>query len=391
MKVLLLNPPAIELVLRDYCCSETSKANYYWPPIDLLVLSGILNEKHEVKVFDANINRSSPEEAKKEIIEMKPDIIISLTGAVSICNDMKFLKGIKSEIGCKLLVIGDIAYFEPEMTLKMFTEIDGILFEFTSNEILKYLKGQRKSLKDIALREGGKIIIGEKGESKEITYPIPRHEMFPIKKYSMPFAKYKGLTTILVSSYGCPFNCTYCPSGRLKFKKRNIDEFIDELKYVRSLGIREAFFRDFTFNASKEKVKEICIKIMENGIDFSWICEARVDCIDEEMLNLMKKAGCNTIMFGVETYDDEKQKDTKKFINARKIEEAFRICKKLGITTLGHFIIGLPGEDEKSILKTIEFSKRIGCDYAAFNLYVPRMGTVMRKHFIENKKIEETN
>ena len=82
------------------------------------------------------------------------------------------------------------------------------------------------------------------------------------------------------------------------------------------------------------------------------------------------------------------KKDTKKFINARKIEEAFRICKKLGITTLGHFIIGLPGEDEKSILKTIEFSKRIGCDYAAFNLYVPRMGTVMRKHFIENKKIE---
>ena len=151
------------------------------------------------------------------------------------------------------------------MTMKMFPEIDGIIFEFTSDEILKYLDG-KKNLRDIAYRKKKKIYIGEKNKSKDVSYPIPRHDLFPLMKYSMPFAKYKGLSTILTSSYGCPFNCTYCPSGQLNYRTRDIDEFIEELKFVTSLGIKELFFRDFTLNSNKVRLKEICRKIIENSI-----------------------------------------------------------------------------------------------------------------------------
>jgi radical SAM superfamily enzyme YgiQ (UPF0313 family) len=388
MRVLLLNPPSKELILKDYCCSEKSKANYYWPPIDLLVLSGILFKEHNVKVLDANATQLSFEESFKKVLNFKPDIIISLTSAISVKEDMNFLRKVKEGTDCTLLAIGDLAYFKPKLTMQLFPELDGIIFDFTSKEILKFLNGQKKNLFDLVLRENKNIKIFPKNLNRNVSYPIPRHELFPLDYYNLPFAKHKPISTVLSYTYGCSFNCTYCPSSMLIFRNRSVDDFIEELKYVSSLGIKEVFIRDFTFNTDRNKVEAICKKIIENNIDISWDCEARVDIADIELFKLMKMAGCNTIMFGVETANDNTQRNTKKYITREKIIDAFKACRKVGINTLGHFIIGLPGEKYEDMMNTIKFSKIIGCDYAAFNLYAPRLGTSMRECLINEKKIK---
>ncbi|HBA25900.1 MAG TPA: hypothetical protein DCY98_00660, partial [Nitrospinae bacterium] len=84
MNILLLNPPGKKIYVRDYYCSKTSKANYIYHPIDLLLLSGILASRHSVDLIDAIAERLSPDDCLNRIANKKPDAIIALTGAVSI-------------------------------------------------------------------------------------------------------------------------------------------------------------------------------------------------------------------------------------------------------------------------------------------------------------------
>ncbi len=95
MNILLLNPPGKKLYVRDYYCSKTSKANYIYHPIDLLLLSGILASRHNVDLIDAIVERLSPDNCLNRIANKRPDAIIALTGAVSIKEDIHFFKNLK--------------------------------------------------------------------------------------------------------------------------------------------------------------------------------------------------------------------------------------------------------------------------------------------------------
>lgn len=389
LKILLLNPPAKSMVIRDYCCGESAKADYYWPPIDLLVLSGIISKKHDVEVLDAIIYRLSYKDTHKKILKIKPDAIIFLTSAVTFLSDLEFAKGIKNDLKCQIFTIGDIAYFEPQRLMERYSFIDGIIMDFTSDGILKLIDGENNP-KGVVYRVRDKIVVGAQCDTKVFHYPMPKHKLFPLNKYKLPHSRHSSITTVL-SAYGCPYHCTFCSSGKLLFKFRDIDNFIDELKYISNMGIKEVYFRDFTFTADKKRVAVICEKILESEIRIDWSCLTRVDRVDRELLSLMKAAGCYLIYFGVESGDDKILDDSKKRVSTKLIREVFKWCRELGILTLAHFIIGLPEDNEESINKTIDFAKEIKCDYASFNLYVPRLGSILRAELIDHGRIADDN
>lgn len=374
-KLLLLNPPGEKFIMRDYYCGHSSKAIYYWPPIDLFVLSGILKKKYEIKVLDCMIDKLSFSESKKRIIEIDPDVIIFLTSAITLSDDMNFIYEIKKiKPSIKLAVLGDIIFHETHIVMDKYDFIDCFIIDFSSKDILNFEKKKKIELDD----------------TKEFSYSVPKHELFPLEKYSMPYSKYKSLTTLL-SNYGCPFNCNFCPSSKVKYKTRNIDNFIEELKYIQNLGIKEVLIRDFNFSVNIERTKKICREMIKNKIKLEWSCNARVDRVDYELLNLMKKAGCYLIFFGVESGDNKILKDNFKNITTKKTKDIFRYTKKIGISTLGSFIIGLPQDTKETINKTIKFSKEIDCDYASFNLFVPRHGSPYRDILLKEKSKEELN
>ena len=182
---------------------------------------------------------------------------------------------------------------------------------------------------------------------------------------------------ILFATRGCPGRCTYCyRTFRGIVRKRSARSIINEIKILqRDYGIREVAFYDDTFTLFRDVVKEFCDIINREKIDITWSCFTRVDRVDEELLETMKKAGCHLILFGVESADEQILKNIKKMISLGQVQEVVRLARKIGIETRASFMFGNQGETENTIKKTIDFAIKLDPDEVQFNIATPYPGT----------------
>ncbi len=365
MNVLLLNPPGKRLYLRDYFCSQYSKADYLPPPIDFLVLSGILKEGHNVEVFDSIVARRNSEETLDWITGRNFEAIIVLTSFITWAEDRKFFRKLKELLDIRLIGIGDILLFKGKEILKNNDFFDAGILDFTGNGILKYLDSERPKSMIVREEDSVETYAGESGQT--VSYPLPDHELFSLRDYRWPFVKEYPFSSVL-TAYGCPFRCTFCPYYCFDFKIRPPEDVIEEIKHLESKGIKEIYIKDLTFGADKKHSMEVCSSLIGNDIDVRWSCFSHAGVLDEEMIKTMKRGGCHTIMLGVESANDEMLERYGKGTTTREIREVFNLCHETGISTLGTFLIGLPGENERDIGKTVDFALELDCDYASFNV-----------------------
>ncbi len=115
--------------------------------------------------------------------------------------------------------------------------------------------------------------------------------------------------------------------------------------------------------------------MISEDIRIHWTCNSRVDYVDEEMLQLMGKAGCHWISWGIESGNEQILRHAHKGVYPEKAEKSLIWAKKAGIMNWGYFIIGLPGETETTIRETIEFAKKLPLDIALFHVAAPYPGT----------------
>lgn len=390
MNILLLNPPGNKIYTRDYYCSKVSKSDYFYHPIDLLMLSGTLSRRHRVEVLDAIAEHLSREECGRRILDKNYDAVIFLTGSVSWKEDAEFLRDLKAAGRFLMVGTGDILLEDYSNLLRQNDFLDGVILDFTTEDILSYLEGRLENVKNMAFRRGSEIIdkAAPREFQKEFAIETPRYELFPNARYRYPFVIRHPFATVL-TDYGCPFKCHFCVMNSIGFKFRNMEGVLKDIKYVKELGFEDIYFGDQTFGARPERLKAICDFMINEKMDMGWVCWFRVDLANEDTLKLMKRAGCHTILFGVETANDDILRANGKGFTAAQVKKAFALCRQLGLRTLGTFIFGLPGEDKESCLKTIAFAKQISADFASFNVLIPRMNTNIRQQAITNKWISE--
>lgn len=364
MRILLLNLPFYDKKLqRDLSCPHSSKADYYWPSIDLIAYSGIFNDQ-ELFFIDGVQEKIRDDKLIKKIKEIDPEYIFTIISAISLENDVRIIKKIK-EINNKIKIAcsGDLCTFNPEK-IKEIKEIDYIIQDFTEKNKIREIINNRKE----------KIISSSRENNFSLN--IPRHELFKKYKYSMPYSYYTPVTGIL-TNYGCPFRCKFCNSNNLKFKSREIKEIIEELRYIEKNGIKEVYMRDLTFGVPQ--IEKILEEIIKSGIKIKWSCEFRVDLVNEKILDMMKKAGCFLIFYGGESGNQETLNFMNKGFKLKQMIEAINLTKKYGIETLVSFIVGFENEDEKAILKTKEFIMKLDPDFISLNVLVPRIGSKLRE------------
>ena len=390
-KVLLLNLPGKKPYLRDYFCNNISKSKYLHYPVDLLLLTCTLkNSGFDVQVIDALLKKLTPEKTIEKINEVNPDILVTLVGTISWAEDQEFLKKVKTKLPyLKIIGTGDVFLDDGEKVIKENNFFDGCILDFSDNSILNIIeklqngKNGKEPIDNCIYKENGSSpITGQIKRLKgEYSIPTPIHEYFPIKEYRYAFSR-NFPTAHVLTDFGCAFNCSFCPIriDNLGFKVRSIDDVMKELKYLKSLGIKEIYFRDQTFGANKKRAIELCNRMVEEGLNFTWFCFSRVDVINEELIDAMKNSGCHTIIFGIESSNDKTLQDVQKRINAEKIKNTFNLCKSRGIRRAATFIIGLPGETEEDIMSTVDFAVSIDCTFASFNIAEIRPGTDWSHH-----------
>ena len=386
--VLLLNPPGNHIYFRDYYCPKRSKAHYYYHPLDIVYLSGRFDCKQfNLTIIDAIASRQSTQTCLSLINSVNPDYIISLIASVSFEEDLQFIKSVKSaNPHCKLIVSGDVCREDGEKLLHDTPFIDALLLDFSTDDCLVYCnRSTDEPIANIIYRAGDRIIKPlQSDKSTLFDTPLPRWDLFNLKQYSYPFALRSPFASIL-TDYGCPYTCTFCPVNSLGFKLRPIESVIDEMAQLKLLGVKELFFRDQTFGANSKRTAALCQTMIDRSITMTWTCFSRADVLTDELVPLMRRAGCHTAIIGIEAADQTILDRYRKSITLDQIRQSITLCHRNKIKVAGTFIIGLPGETIESTQSTISLSTNINLDYASFNVAAPLPGSQLRAEAIKNR------
>ena len=215
--------------------------------------------------------------------------------------------------------------------------------------------------------------------------PLPRHDLLPLNRYRVPLVG--GPYAFVVTSRGCPAACRFCikhVSYGNSVRFRSPENVLDELSLLAALGVKVVNMYADLFTLNREHVMGICQGLVERGLHLRWTCNSRVDFVDPEMLQAMARSGCWMISWGIESGDDGMLQRMRKGITTEQVEQALRWAREAGIKNWGYFIIGLPGETEESIRRTIAFAKRLPLDLVLFHIAAPHPGTPFFFEVMEN-------
>jgi len=389
-EIVLINPPNNQIVLRDFYSSTISKGKYNWPNIDLLSLSAILGDQYETLLIDANTNGDTIDDTLN-IIKKRKNIVgvIVAIGKSVLEEDYNFVRQLnillkKRNKDIKITVVGGIIYHNAMNELKENSFIDACILNFTTRDIVNYFNGDYDNLKNIAYRKNGELI-ETKIELPDWGFkiPVPKHHQLPLKKYQLSHGKNSPLASV-ITSYGCPHKCSFCVTGRIKYRYRDPSNILEELKYLCNIGVKEIIFRDNIFGFHKKTTIELLNGIIKNNLKFSWVSDSRVDVVDEDLLRLMSESGCHALHFGIETKNENILKEYEKNLKTTdRVNETIQLCAKYNIHSVGYFILGLPGETVQDVDDTIKYAIDLNCNYASFNLPMPIVGTDLRDKSIK--------
>lgn len=391
-KVLLLNPPGDRLYIRDQFCSHVSKGTYYWQPLDLLMIGARLHAaQFELHVVDAIAERLAPEEAMRRVEAFAPEAIVFLTGSDSFHDDIAFienakLRGVKTAVG-----IGDILREKGEMLMVHHPAMDAYMTDFVVHGLVDFLDGRLDEAVNMTFRDGTSIRkVEPKSRERRFTIPAPPYHLFPLDRYRLPYNRYHPYATVISSSW-CPYGCTFCPFARTPYKAREPQDVLANLEAIAAMGIKQVHFADWTFAVDRRQATEILQGMIARDFGFTWSCNSRVDLMTHELMDLMKRAGCDLIEFGVESGNQGILDRYEKGTNLDEIRRAFAWSHEMEIPTLGTFVLGLPGDTLETMQQTLDLALEIEPTFCSFNAASPRMGTELRHELIESGLIQDSD
>ena len=390
-RVLVLNPPSIdaENLLRDVIygcwCKGKRIGGARTPPHPLVQLSTVMRDDgNEVVLMDAMAQHLSVADVQNAARGF--DAVIIMTSVMTFEEDAAVIAELK-KVHPRLISIfcGAMTTFMPELTLQN-DNVDVIVRrepEFIIRDVLREIRKDESyhSVLGIGYRDhdGQPVVNDYYPFIKDLDrIPIPDWSLLPGGgDYFNPAVKRFPYVTDLTTR-GCPAKCTFCMSPGFygnKVRKRSAKNVLEGFRRYKARGMKEVYLRDELFTTFRKRNQEICETMIAENMDLTWLCSSRVDTVDEEMLHLMRKAGCHTIKFGVESGVQEILDRVKKGIELDQVRETFARCKSVGMRTHAHMMIGHPGETEATIKQTLKFVREIEPTTVTFGLLTPYPGT----------------
>jgi radical SAM superfamily enzyme YgiQ (UPF0313 family) len=379
IKIALVVPPA------------TSMEQMWCPnlPIGLAYLAAVLEKAGcGLTVFDCPALEMDHKKLGAKLASFEPDVV-GITSVTPTINSAILAARVAKE-ACPdgpVVLGGPHATFMDEQILSENPDVDVIVRGEGEQTLLELVdvvsKSNLKGLDEVAgvtFRKNGQIIrTPDRPFIQNLDeLPRPAYHYFALEKYQL-FGK--SILPILTSK-GCPFQCSYCVSSRMvgkAFRGRDPNHVVDELEWLRDVHGADAFtFYDDAFTYDTQRALKICEEIKKRNIGIAWDCQTRVDEISQEVLVKMRDADCQLVSFGAESGCQRILDSVNKRTTIEQNEKAVKLAKGIGLSVAVSVIIGYPGETLDTLKQTFDFVRRTKPDYVYLCLATPYPGTALR-------------
>jgi anaerobic magnesium-protoporphyrin IX monomethyl ester cyclase len=397
MKVLLINPNVKRKL------GKSMRASPSLPPMGIAYISAVLRENgHEPLILDMNALNLQRSDLMKYIRENNPDIVGFSVTCPAIFKVFEMAESIKMKFPNIKIVLGGPHPTSLPLESMGRKPIDFVVLgegEQTMLELVKELGGKQRfsRINGLVYRKNNKIIVNK--ERKRMQHldelPFPAFDLLPLDKYLSGNSKNKKFTTILTSR-GCPGRCIYC--NKMIFgdscNMRSAENIIDEIEFMKKkYGYTEFHIVDDLFTNNKQRVIDFCNLLIKKGLNIKWKCGngIRVGTVDLSLLKLMKKSGCYSLSYGIESGNQKILNNIRKGQTLEQCRNAVKWTKQAGIDCVGFFMLGNLGENEETMQQTIDFAIELDVDIAQFMIMTPYPKTPIREIIEREGKIFESN
>jgi len=386
MRIYLLNPPYMKGFSRSMRWQEKCRGGTLYYPIWLAYATARLEHaNHEVRLVDAPAWKWTAQKVISDVIRYNPDLLVLETSYASLRNDLHIASSIKNVYkNLPTAVVGP-----PTKMLADNIASSGIAdfiikgeYELSLVKLANHMNESSSNLYRSNANISTKIINGEFCSSSDLNEAPFVSEIYVkhlgIKHYFLAHALYPEVQ--ILAGRGCPFRCTFCEwpavyTGRIT-RLREVSNVVDEMEWTRTYAkdVKEIVFEDDTFGLSRPWLSNFLREIIQRKLDVVWSCQVRAD-LDYPTLFHMKNAGCRQVIVGFESGDETILRNIKKGISIQQIQNFAHNTKKAGLILQGDFIIGLPGENRKTIKKTRRLIEEIKPDILQVSVATPYPGT----------------
>lgn len=383
MKIALLTPPIASLnpIIRNLWFNS--------PPLGLGYIGAVLKkEGHEISIWDPPAQGLSFYETLDHIKDFGPEILGISVNTCSSDMAAKFLKKAKKAIPDLLTVAGG-PHITADYEYITGQKIDfGIVGEgeITASELFSSLeKGESvKKIDGIIYKNSGKLVKNKPRSLIEDLdkLPFPQRDLFMGKYNPVPVDDKGCKKAAIITSRGCPSRCIFCDHNTFgnNYRSRSPENIVEEVLYLHyKLGFKDIAFVDSCFAISNEKLRKISSLLVSYGSPVSWSCSLRADCVDLKTLNMMKKAGCWRVRFGIESGDAKVLNFIRKDISLEKTKKAVRLADKAGLAPKAFLMVGHFIDDRKSLKNTEKIALELPLYDITIQINTPLKGTYQYK------------
>ena len=406
--VLLVNPPAPDggiWIRSQHRVGRRSREGMIWAQVSLAQMAALLIPSgYSVQIVDAIAERMGWTRFEALLRGSRPRYYVTQVTAPTLQNDL-YGTFLARSLGARTVAFGTHVTPLARETMVPYPSLDFVLRgepELTLLELLGTLEGRGVTpwqglfedtdpawregtgpgdlghIQGLAWRRGDEVVVNpDRPFIRDLDrLPLPRHDLLPLDRYRMPMIR--GPYSFVVTSRGCPAACGFCIKhttyGRT-VRVRSPEHVLAELRLLRGLGLRHVHMYADLFTVDREQVVGICERMLQERLDLRWTCNSRVDFVDEALLQLMARAGCWMISWGIESASEEILRRVHKGYHPERAAQALGWARAAGIRNWGYFIIGLPGETDETVRQTIAWAKKLPLDLALFHIAAPYPGT----------------
>ncbi|MBA2881212.1 magnesium-protoporphyrin IX monomethyl ester (oxidative) cyclase [Desulfosalsimonas propionicica] len=399
MRIVLVHPAGSNWMPGKKDVSATANR---MAPLGLLSMAAYLErEGHTVFVHDCLGPKASPKPDVNvdAILKQQPDLVGFSATTSGFPDAYAMACRIKKQAPGVEIIFGGVHISAlGARLLEDFAQIDYLCMNEGEQTLAKLANGTNPGqIPGLIWRENNRVVEnpGQAFLPDLDTLPFPAYEKlagFP-KGYNLPLFSYiKAPGATMVTSRGCPYQCSYCDRSVFKsqFRYNSAEYIYEHMRYMRTrFGIRHLNIYDDLFTLRRGRIARLCDLLASRPLGMQFNCAVRVGHTDDELLEMLKAAGCLMVSLGIETGDPDLLEVHKPGVYLDAVKETVRRIQAAGLRAKGLFMMGLPGESVESIRKTSDFVMSLGLDDMNMAKFTPFHGAPVWKTISGQGAMEE--